>query len=139
MRVMVLVKADGKSETGAHPDEKSLAAMMKFNEELVKAGVMVGGDGLKESSKGKRVQFSGTQRTVIDGPFAEAKELVAGYWLWEVKSMEDAVGWLKRAPFEGGTVEIRPMVEPADFGEALTPELGAKEERLRAQIAANRK
>ncbi len=140
MRVMVLVKADEKSEAGAHPDEKMLGEMMKYNEQLVKAGVMVGGDGLKPSSKGKRVQFSGAKRVVIDGPFSEAKELVAGYWLWEVKSMDDAVEWLKRAPFDGGTtVEIRPLVEPADFGEALTPELRAREEQLRAQTAAAQK
>ena len=139
MRVIVLVKADEKSEAGAYPDEKLLGAMMKFNEQLVKAGVMVGGDGLKPSSKGKRVQFSGAKRAVIDGPFTETKELVAGYWLWEVKSMDDAVEWLKRAPFDGATVEIRPMAEPADFGEALTPELRAREEQLRAQTEASHK
>jgi hypothetical protein len=136
---MVLVKADKNSEAGAVPDRKMLTEMMKFNEELVKAGVMVGGDGLAASSKGKRVQFSGEKRTVIDGPFTETKELVAGYWLWQVKSMDEAVEWLKRAPFNGETVvEIRPLHEAADFGEAFTPELRAKEEQLRSQAAANR-
>jgi hypothetical protein len=140
MRVMVLVKANEESEAGGHGDAKLLGEMMKFNEELVKAGVMLAGEGLKPTAKAKRVQFSGAKRTVIDGPFSETKELVAGFWLWEVKSMDDAVEWLKRAPFDGGAVvEIRPMVEPADFGEALTPELQAKEEQLRAKVAANRK
>jgi hypothetical protein len=140
MRVMVLVKADKNSEAGVYADEKMLAEMMMFNEELVKAGVMVGGDGLQPSSKGKRVQFSSGKRTVIDGPFTETKELVAGYWLWQVKSIDEAVDWLKRAPFHGETVvEIRPLHEAADFGEALTPALRAKEEQLRSQAAADRK
>src|SRR5207247_7517253 len=114
------------------------AAMGKFNEELVRAGVMLAGEGLQPSSKGKRIRFSGQQRTVIDGPFTETKELIAGFWLWQVKSMEEAVEWLKRAPFDGGTeVEIRPVFEADDFGEAFTPELREQEERLRAQAAKN--
>jgi len=140
MRVMVLVKADNSSESGLMPDEKMLSEMMKFNEELAKAGLLVGGDGLQPSSKGKRVQFSGGRRTVIDGPFTETKELVAGYWLWQVQSMDEAVEWLKRAPFHGETVvEIRPLHEATDFGEALTPDLRAREEQLRAQAAAKRR
>jgi hypothetical protein len=119
------------------PSEKLLAEMGKFNEELVKAGVMLAGDGLHPSSKGKRVKFSGANRTVIDGPFAETKELVAGYWLWQMKSMAEAVEWLKRAPFdEGNEVEIRPVFEADDFGKEFTPELRAQAERLRAQIKA---
>jgi hypothetical protein len=137
---MVLVKADNSSESGLMPDEKMLSEMMKFNEELAKAGLLVGGDGLQPSSKGKRVQFSGGRRTVIDGPFTETKELVAGYWLWQVQSMDEAVEWLKRAPFHGETVvEIRPLHEATDFGEALTPDLRAREEQLRAQAAAKRR
>lgn len=117
MRVMVIVKADKNSESGVMPTKQLLTDMGKFNEELVKAGVMLAGDGLHPTSKGKRVKFSGQTRTVIDGPFAETKELIAGYWLWQVKSIEDAVQWLKRAPFDGGTeVEIRPVFEAADFG-----------------------
>jgi hypothetical protein len=140
MRVMVIVKADKNSEAGVMPSQQLLTDMGKFNEELVKAGVMLAGDGLHPTSKGKRVRFSGQQRTVIDGPFAETKELIAGYWLWQVKSIEDAVQWLKRAPFDGGTeVEIRPVFEAADFGAELTPELRAQEERLRAQAAQNKK
>lgn len=136
MRVVVFVKASKESEAGVMPSEELLTKMGKYNEELVKAGVMLGGDGLHASSRGKRVRFSGSQRTVLDGPFAETKELVAGYWIWQVKSMEEAVEWLKRAPFDGGEeVEIRPVLEPDDFGEALTPELRAKEERMRAQTA----
>jgi hypothetical protein len=136
MRVMILVKASKESEAGQMPDEKLLTDMGKFNEELVKAGVMLAADGLHPSSKGKRVRFSGTDRTVIDGPFAETKELVAGFWLWQVKSMDEAVEWLKRAPFDGGTeVEIRPIFEAADFGKEFTEKLRAQEERLRAQIA----
>jgi hypothetical protein len=139
MRVMVIVKADKNSEAGVMPTKQLLTDMGKFNEELVKAGVMLAGDGLHPSSKGKRVKFSGQQRTVIDGPFAETKELIAGYWLWQVKSIEDAVQWLKRAPFDGGTeVEIRPVFEAADFGAELTPELRAQEERVRAQAAQNK-
>src|SRR6187397_2333852 len=136
MRVMVLVKASNESEAGVLPTEQLLADMGKFNEELVKAGVMLAGEGLHPSSKGVRVRFSGGQRTVIDGPYAETKELVAGYWMWQVKSKEEAIEWLKRAPFDGGTeVEIRPVLEPEDFGPALTPELREAEERLRAQVA----
>ena len=140
MRVMVIVKASKESEAGQMPSEKLLTDMGKYNEELVKAGVMLAGDGLHPSSKGKRVRFSGTERTVIDGPFAETKELIGGYWLWQVKSMEDAVQWLKRAPFDGGTeIEIRPLFEAADFGKEFTPELRAQEDRLRAQIGAKQK
>jgi hypothetical protein len=132
---MVIVKADKDSEAGKMPSEKLLADMGKYNEELVKAGVMLAGEGLHPSSKGKRVRFSGAQRAVIDGPFAETKELIAGFWLWQVKSMEDAVQWLKRAPFDGGTeVEIRPVFEADDFGKEFTPELRAQEDRLRAEI-----
>jgi hypothetical protein len=138
MRVMVIVKGNRESESGQMPDAKILKEMGKFNEELVNAGVMLAGDGLHPSSKGKRVRFSGAERTVIDGPFAETKELVAGFWLWKVKSMEDAVEWLKRAPFDGGTeVEIRPILEAEDFGKELTPEVRAQEERLRARLTGN--
>ncbi|MGC1293753.1 MAG: YciI family protein [Alloacidobacterium sp.] len=143
MRVMVMVKATKESEAGQYPPKevfsKLLADMGKFNEELVKAGVMLAGDGLKPSSKGKRVRFSGNERTVIDGPFSETKELVAGFWIWQVKSMEEAVEWVKRcpAPFPGieSEIEIRPLVEPEDFGDALAPEFREQEERLRAQMA----
>jgi hypothetical protein len=131
----VFVKANKDYEAGQMPSEKMLAEMGKFNEELVKAGVMLAGDGLKPSSQGKRVRFSGSKRTVIDGPFAETKELVAGFWIWQVKSVEEAVEWLKRAPFdEGEEVEIRPVFEPDDFGKEFTPALRAQEERLRDQI-----
>src|SRR5438270_6918766 len=137
MRVMVIVKANNESEAGQMPNEKILRDMGKFNEELVKAGVMLAADGLHPSSKGKRVRFSGADRTVVDGPFAETKELIAGFWQWKVKSMDDAVEWLKRAPFGGGTeVEIRPIFEAEDFGKEFTPELRAQEERLRARIGA---
>ena len=140
MRVMVFVKANKESEAGVLPSTQLLTSMGKFNEELVKAGVMLAGDGLHASSKGKRVKFSGQQRTVTDGPFAETKELIAGYWLWQVKSIEEAVEWLKRAPFDGGAeVEIRPVFEAADFGAQLSPELKAQEERLRAQSAQNKR
>ncbi len=136
MRVMVFVKANKDSEAGVMPSTEILTSMGKYNEELVKAGVLLDANGLHASSKGKRVKFSGQQRAVTDGPFAETKELVAGYWLWQVKSIEEAVEWLKRAPFDGGTeVEIRPVFEAADFGARLTPELKAQEERLRAQSA----
>src|ERR1700694_2017927 len=139
MRVMVIVKADKNSEAGIMPSKQLLTEMGKFNEELVKAGVMLAGDGLHPTSRGKRVRFSGQQRTVIDGPFAESKELIAGYWLWQVKSIDEAIEWLKRAPFDGGTeVEIRPVFEAADFGAQLTPELKAQEERLRAQSAKSK-
>src|SRR5262245_42905191 len=137
MRVMVIVKASKTSESGALPDEKILNEMGKFNDELVKAGVMLAGEGLQASSRGKRVRFQGAKKTVIDGPFAETKELVAGFWLWQVKSLDEAVGWLKRAPFDGGTeVEIRQVFENEDFGEAFTPELQAQEDRIRKQAAA---
>jgi hypothetical protein len=140
MRVMVIVKASRDSEAGVMPTRELLAEMGKFNEELVKAGVMLAGDGLHPTSKGKRVRFSGQQRTVIDGPFAETKELIAGYWLWQVKSIEEAVEWLKRAPFDGGTeVEIRPVFEAADFGAEATPEIRERGERVRAQAAKNQK
>ena len=138
MRFMVLVKADKNSETGALPDPKILAEMGNFNEELVKAGVMLAGEGLHASSKGARVRFDGPKRTVIDGPFAETKELVAGFWLWQVKSKEEAIEWLKRAPFQEGEVEIRQVFEADDFGAELTPELRKQEERMRAQVAARK-
>ena len=135
MRVMVIVKASKESEAGVLPDTESLAKMGQFNEQLVKAGVMLAGDGLQPTSKGKRIRFSGESRTVIDGPFAETKELIAGFWLWQVHSMDEAVEWLKRAPFDGGTeVEIRAVFEPADFGDNLTPELKERGQRLREQI-----
>jgi hypothetical protein len=140
MRVMVIVKANKDSEAGIMPNEKILSAMGKFNEQLVKAGVMLAGDGLHPSSKGKRVKFSGGKQTIIDGPFAETKELIAGYWLWQVRSMEEAVEWLKRSPFDGGAeVEIRPVFEAEDFGAEFTPELREQEERLRKQIAEKKK
>src|SRR6202140_1815344 len=140
MRVMGIVKANKNTEPGIMPSTDILTPMGKFNEELVKAGVLLAADGLHASSKGKRVKFSGQQRTVTDGPFAEPKELIAGYWLWQVKSIEEAVEWLKRAPFDGGTeVEIRPVFEAADFGAQLTPELKAQEERLRAQSAKSKR
>lgn len=137
MRFMVIVKADKDSEAGVMPSEQLLTEMGKFNEELVKAGIMLAGEGLQPSSKGVRVKFLGHQRTVIDGPFAETKELIAGFWLWQVKSRAEAIEWLKRAPFDGGTeVELRQVFEAEDFGAELTPELREQEERLRAQIAA---
>ena len=142
MRVIVMVKATKKSEAGTMPDEKMLTEMGKYNEELVKAGIMVAGEGLHPSSKGKRVRFAGTRRTVIDGPFAETKELLAGYWLWNVKSMDEAVEWLKRCPNphnEESEVEIRPVFEAEDFGAEFTPELREQEERLRTEIARQQK
>jgi len=139
MRVMVIVKANKESEAGEMPNEKILTDMGKYNEELVKAGVMLAGEGLHPSAKGKRVRFSGADRTVVDGPFAETKELIAGYWIWKVKSIDDAVNWLKRAPFDGGTeLEIRPIFETEDFGKEMTPELRAQEERLRAQMESKK-
>lgn len=139
MRVMVLVKASKESEAGQMPNEQILRDMGNYNEQLVKAGIMQAGEGLHPTSKAKRVRFSGGQRTVIDGPFAETKELLAGYWLWKVKNINEAVEWLKKAPFDGGTeVEIRPIFEAEDFGKELTPELRAQEERLREQAKANR-
>lgn len=135
MRVMVFVPGDRQSEAGQMPSQELISRMMKFNEDLVKAGVMLDGQGLTPTSKGKRVKFSGSQRVVIDGPFAESKEIVAGYWIWQVKSIEEAVEWLKRAPFDGGVeVTLRPIFEPEDFGQELTPELRSKEERLRVEI-----
>src|SRR5688500_4163337 len=140
MRFMVLVKADKNAEAGAMPTEKELTEMGKFNEELVKAGVMLAGEGLHPSSKGVRVRFSGKNRTVIDGPFAETKELVAGFWIWQVKSKEEAIEWLKRAPFDGGTeIELRQIFETEDFGAEMTPELRQQEERLRVQAEKNAK
>jgi hypothetical protein len=139
MRFMIMVKATKNSEAGVLPDEKLLAAMMKFNEELMKAGVMLAGEGLQPSSKGARVKFSGSQRTVTDGPFAETKELVAGFWLWRVKSKEEAIEWVKRCPNpmpgEDSEIEIRQVFEAEDFGAEFTPELREQEERLRAQTA----
>jgi len=135
MRFMVIVKASKESEAGILPSKELLAEMGKFNEELVKAGVMLAGEGLQASSKGARVRFEGKKRTVIDGPFAEAKELIAGFWLWQVKSKEEAIEWLKRAPFDGGAeVEIRQVFEAADFGAEITPEIMERDERLRQQI-----
>jgi len=133
MRFMILVKADKNSEAGVMPSEQLLTEMGKFNEELVKAGVMLAGEGLQASSKGARVKFSGGKTTVIDGPFAETRELVAGFWIWQVKSRDEAIEWLQRAPFEETEVEIRQIFEMEDFGAELTPELREQEERLRAQ------
>jgi hypothetical protein len=138
MKFMVIVKADKNSEAGVMPDEKLLTAMGKFNEELVKAGVMLAGEGLHPSAKGARVRFSGDKRTVIDGPFAETKELIAGFWLWQVKSKEEAIEWVKRCPnpMPGESeIEIRQVFEAEDFGEEFTPELRAQEERIREQAA----
>jgi hypothetical protein len=141
MRVIVLVKANKESEAGEMPSAELLSQMMAFNEELVKAGVMLAGEGLHPSSKGARVRFSGAERTVTDGPFAESKELVAGYWLWQVKSMDEAIEWVKRIPNPEGTpdgeIEIRPVFEAEDFGEQIGPELREQEARLRKQAEAN--
>jgi hypothetical protein len=138
MRVMVLVKASKESETGQMPSRKLLTDMGNFNEDLVNAGIMLAGEGLHPSSRGKRVKFSKAKRIVTDGPFAHTKDLVAGYWVWQVKSIDEAVDWLKRAPFEeGDEVEIRPVFEADDFGKEFTPELRAQEERLRAKIGQN--
>jgi hypothetical protein len=141
MRVMVLIKANEQSEAGEMPSEKLLSEMLAFNEELVKAGVMLAGDGIKPSSEGVRVEFSGNDRKVINGPFAETKELLAGYWLLQVKSMDEAIEWVKRIPNPDpgtdGVIEIRPVFETEDFGEELTPELREKEERLRREVEAN--
>jgi hypothetical protein len=139
MRFMIIVKATADSEAGKMPTEKLLADMGKYNEELVKAGIMLAGEGLHPSSKGARVKFSGPNRTVVDGPFAETKELVAGFWLWEVKSREEAIEWVKRCPnpMEGDSeIEIRQVFEASDFGDEFTPELRAQEDALREQIAA---
>ena len=134
MRFMVIVKADKDSEAGVLPSKQLLTDMGKFNEELANAGVMLAGEGLQPSSKGARVKFSGGNKTVIDGPFAETKELVAGYWMWQCKSLDEAIEWLKRAPFENTEVEIRQVFEAADFGDEFTPELREQEDRVRAQI-----
>ena len=143
MRVMVIVKATKNSEAGVMPSEKLLADMGKYNEELVKAGVMLAGEGLHPSSKGKRVLFAGGKKTVIDGPFAETKELIAGFWLWQVKSMEEAIEWVRRCPDpmpgEESEIEIRPVFEAEDFGKEFTPELRAQEERLRAEVERQQK
>ena len=136
MRVMVIVKANEDSEAGVMPNEQILTDMGKYNEELVKAGIMLAGEGLHPSSKGKRVKFNGSNRLVTDGPFAETRELIAGFWLWKVKSMDEAVEWLKRAPFDGGTeLEIRQVFEMDEFGDEFTPELREQEERIRAEAA----
>ena len=133
MRFMVIVKANKDSEAGVLPDEKMLTAMGKYNEELVNAGVMLAGEGLQASSKGVRVRFSGGKTTVIDGPFTEAKELVAGFWIWQVKSLQEAIEWLKKAPFDDAELEIRQVFESDDFGEAFTGELREQEDRMRAK------
>ena len=139
MRVMVIVKADRESESGALPDEKILKAMGEFNEQLVKAGVMLAGEGLRASKEGKRVRFSGGKRTVIDGPFAETKELIAGFWLWQVRSMDEAVEWLKRAPFEGTEVEIRRVFETEDFAPSdPSGEIRQREDELRKKVEQRR-
>src|SRR5262249_45027977 len=135
MRVLVAVKANKDSEAGVMPSKEILTEMGKFNEELVKAGIMLAAEGLHPSSKGKRVRFEGSKKTIIDGPFAETKELIAGFWLWQVRSVDEAIQWLKRAPFDGGTeVEVRPVFEAEDFGAEFTPELRAQEERLRKEV-----
>ena len=138
MRVMVIVKASKNSEAGIMPSEKLLADMGKYNEELVKAGIMLGGDGLQPSSKAKRIRMAGSKRTVVDGPFAETKELIAGYWIWQVRSIDEAVEWARRCPDpmpgEDAELEIRPFFEAEDFGEEYTPELRARDERLREEI-----
>ena len=140
MRVMVLVPANKESEAGVMPTEKVLSDMTKFNEELVKAGVMLAGEGLHPTSRAARVRFDGKKRTVIDGPFTESKELIAGFWIWQVKSLDEAIEWIKRAPFDGGVqIEIRPIFEAEDFGKELTPELRAKEEKLRKDIESRKK
>ena len=139
MKVMVIVKASKASEAGEMPSEQLLTEMGNYNEELVKAGIILAGDGLHPSAKGKRVRFSGSKRTVIDGPFAETRELIAGYWIWQVRSMDEAIEWVRRCPNpmpnEDSEIEIRPIFEMEDFGEAMTPELRAQEERLRAESA----
>lgn len=141
MRVMVIIKASKDSEAGVLPTQEQLAAMMQFNEELVKAGVMLAGDGLQPSSRGKRVRFAGGKQTVIDGPFAETKELIAGFWIWQVKSLDEAIEWVRRCPEpmpgEEAEIEIRPVFEAEDFGAELTPELRAQEDRIRAEAARN--
>jgi hypothetical protein len=139
MKFMILIKADTNTEAGVLPDEKLLTEMMKYNEELVKAGVMLAGEGLQSSGKGKRVKFNGGKHTITDGPFSETKELIAGFWLWQVRSMDEAVEWLKRSPFDGGTeLEIRPVFEAEDFGAELTPEARERGERLRKELAGRK-
>ena len=138
MRFMVIVKATRDSEAGVLPTQEELAEMGKFNEELAKAGVMLAGEGLQASSKGARVRFSGNKPTVIDGPFSETKELIAGFWLWQVRSRDEAIEWLKRAPFREGEVEIRQVFEAEDFGPEFTPELREQEERVRQQVAGRK-
>lgn len=138
MRVMVIVKANTDTEAGRMPSTEQLTAMGEFNEALVKAGILLAGEGLHPTSRGARVRFEGRQRTVIDGPFGETKELVAGFWLWQVRNLDEAIEWIKRAPFDGGEeVELRPVFEADDFGDALTPELREQEARLAAQIPAS--
>jgi hypothetical protein len=143
MKVMVIVKATKNSEAGVMPTEKDFAAMGKYNEELVKAGIMLAGDGLHPSSKGKRIKFAGNKRTVVDGPFSETKELIAGFWIWQVRSMEEAVEWARRCPDpmpgEDAELELRPIFEAEDFGAEFTPELRAQEERLRTEIERQQK
>lgn len=143
MRVIVIIKANEKSEAGIMPSERMLTEMGKYNEELVKAGIMLAGEGLHPSSKGKRVQFSGGKTTVVDGPFAETKELIAGFWIWQVKSMEEAVEWVKRIPNpdneDEGSIEIRPVFEAEDFGDEFTPEAREQEERIRRQLEENQR
>ena len=139
MRVMVLIKATAETEANVMPSEELLTEMGKYNEALVKAGVMLAGEGLHPTSKAKRVEFDGAARTIVDGPFAETKELIAGYWLWKVKSMDEAVEWVKKAPFDGGTeIEIRPIFENEDFGAELTPELRQQEEAIRERIGGRK-
>lgn len=139
MKVIVFVKANEESEAGVMPNTEQLAEMGKFNEELVKAGVMLSGEGLHPSKRGKRVRCEGRKRTVIDGPFSETKELVAGFWIWQVKSMDEAVEWIRRSPFQDGELELRPVFEQDDFGEELTPELREHENKLRAEIEKQQK
>ncbi len=143
MRVMVIVKATKNSENGVMPSEEMLVEMGRYNEELVNAGIMLAGDGLHPSARGKRVRFSGDQRTVIDGPFAETKELIAGFWIWQVRSMEEAVEWARRCPSpmpgEESELELRPIFDPEDFGEAYTPEVREQEDRIRAQLESQQK
>jgi hypothetical protein len=136
MRIMAIVKATKETEAGVLPTTQDLAEMQQFNEELVKAGIMLAGDGLQASSQGARIYYDGSKRTVVDGPFAEAKELIAGYWIWQVKSMEEAVEWAKRVPFKDGQIELRRAFEAEDFGEAFTPELQEHDQRLRDQLTA---
>lgn len=138
MRVMVIVKASAESEAGILPTTDELAEMGKYNEELAKAGIMLAGEGLQASSQGKRVRFEGSKRTVVDGPFAETKELIAGFWLWQVRSMDEAIEWLKRAPFDGGTeIEVRQVFEAEDFGDNLTPELREQERKVGERAVEN--